>query len=141
MSLADKLTIRFDAGRRIFHLAAAEKLVINNEASLNELCLAVNHSLGEYAAHDRCYLAMDITNIAIDTQLLEQYSQFIKALYDKYLFADGLVHHGYQITRVTAQLAYNRKLLPDPHLFRNRDAALAYLQNLMAQNQQKASAK
>jgi hypothetical protein len=134
MNRMDGVILDFDESKRILIVSAEEKITLETKEALNMMCKVVSSLLGKYTSDDLCYMAMDISKIAIEPSLVAYYSEKVEFLCKNYLHPGGLVRFGFEITRVTAQMGHDKYLHTDPHLFRNRHEALEYLDKLISQN-------
>lgn len=138
--MTTKAIMEFDAETRTFHLSATERIHVSTEEQLNTLCWAVTEAVSQHAATSRCFLLVDISKIAIEPDLAQLYAEKIKKLGQKYLYPEGLVRYGSEITRVTARIGHDLFQLEAPHLFRTKAEALKYIGELRATYRRPASA-
>ena len=123
--------IEIDRQKGLLHLTAEGIIRIEDEAHLDQLCGEVGDVLDELPRDRRYCLMVNISLIVIVPELAKAYSEKVDYLCENFLYADGLVRYGHQITRLTARLSHEKYLHNDPHLFGTRQEAEDYLQELM----------
>lgn len=137
MSYLAELSLEYDPGTRIAELSAKKVLEINTADKLETLCNETGKLLFEATKGERCYMAVDISKIAIEPGLSLEYSKKIKFLRENFLYPDGLVRYGFEITRITIKLA-GLKSGELPILFNKREEAIIYLQELSEKHKEGA---
>ncbi|MEW5925138.1 MAG: hypothetical protein AB1746_14235 [Candidatus Zixiibacteriota bacterium] len=123
----------FDSERKILHLTAREKLVVETRAELNELCAAVTTVIKHHSKGERIYMIVDLAKFVIEPYLNEDYAKKIKSIYENYLLTNGLLRYGLGITRVTIKLGHAGYLDSDPNLFKTKKEAFAHVDKLITQ--------
>lgn len=132
------LLIEIDRDRGIVHLTADQIIRIEDGSQLEGFCRMVNDTFRELPQNRRYYLMVDISRIVIVPELARAYSEKVDFLCRNYLYAEGLVRYGHQITRLTARLGHEKYLRNDPHLFGTKQEAETYLSELSRKQAEKA---
>lgn len=135
----EELIVKFDPETRIVHLTARTSI---RPADLNEgmvLARRIEAIMKRFLGDGRGYLLTDYSTIIIEPKEVEEYSRWMKAMMEKYLYPGGIARYGFEISRINAQLAHQEYLGGTPNLFESYEAALAYLKGLIAQRQAERS--
>ena len=131
MSYIDKFVTEFDEENSILHLTSSEDIHINSIPQGMEFVKALTSILEKYTSENRCYLIVNIARIAVDPALSQQYAQTIINITEKFLYPDGIVGYGFQITRITSQISHEKNYLPgESRVFSNRQEAYSYIKRL-----------
>lgn len=132
------LIIEFDNEYRILHLSAAHPIHIETKEELTKTCHAVGSQLEKYVASERCFMVVDLSAMIIEPKLVDCYSRKVQNLCESYLYPGGLLRYGFQITRVTAKLGYEKGKLKDLLMFSNKQEAYNYIYDLIKSQKVKA---
>lgn len=132
-SFSKALQADFDPIDRIVHLSASQILQVNDYSQLIELCQAVEDKLEEFGP-ERMYMIVDLAKFSINPDLSEEYKTTIGLIGQKFLYPDGWVRYGYQITRVTIMLANDTEDTDHIGLFSTKKEAYQRIQELINQN-------
>ena len=127
-----KIAFDFDPAGRVLHMTARTKVRVSTTQDLHALCLKVQAELQAHIAGGRCYFIVDISMIAIDNHLANEYMRHVQKLLDAYIHPNGIARYGFEITRITAMEGHRHMAdEKDPHLFATRDEAYAYILGLI----------
>ena len=131
MNLND-IIIDYDPAGRVFHLTARHKIRISTTPELHALCHRVQEAFQEHAEGGRSYLIVDMSRIAIDDHLANEYARHVQLLLSLWIHPNGIARYGFEITRITAMEGHRHMTdEKDPHLFATRDEAYAYILGLI----------
>jgi hypothetical protein len=130
----EELIGKFDPETRIDHLTARREVRPANLAEGKILGDAIKAILKRFLGNGRGYLLTDYSRIVIEPKEVEEYSRILKELMDEYLYPGGIARYGFEISRINAQLAHQQYIGGEPNLFDTREAAVAYLKGLIAEN-------
>ncbi len=135
MGQNNNMIIEFDPETRILHLSARERIDIREECELNGLCSQVNDLIENLVDSDRIYLIVDLGKLIIDPGLAHQYGVKISKIFEKYIYPNGLVRYGMQITRITIKVGQAESMKSIPLPFKTKDEAFNYIRNLIKQKE------
>ncbi len=138
MSMADSIAVEFDKTRHVLHLSSIDRIEISQPPQLDGMCAMVSDLLARYGP-ERLYMIVDITNIVIDPSLSEVYGRKIRKIADKFLHPGGIARYGYQITRITIEMALSSDESLLGNLFSSRLAAELYIDNLILRSKDGAT--
>lgn len=139
MAIRDKISVDFDADRRIASFSTSERLHFSTSEQLQELYQATSAILDEIAGEEPCYVMVDLAKFVIEPALFGDYARLSAKIKEKYLYPDGMVGYGFEITRITVKLSYSGSF-ERPKLFSTRAEAEKYLESLISQRLQKTNA-
>ena len=135
--MADRiLQAEYDPEYRIVHITAEHAIRIRTLEEGLKLAEEVKELLAGYLGGERGYLIVDYSKIQIETRYIQQYSQFIKDLYNRFLFPDGLARYGMSISRVMANLSHRKYVSRPANLFGTKRDAYDFIRKLVKAKQE-----
>jgi len=126
----ENLIIGFDNEYRILHLSASPIIYVETKRELTKTRQVVGIQLDKYAARERCFMVENLSAMIIEPELVDYYSDKVQTLCDNFLYPGGLPRYDFQITRVTAQIEYDKGKLTVLLMFSNKQEAINYIYDL-----------
>ena len=127
----------FDPIRRVLHVSAERPVLVDDECALDEILNRVKHDLVESSGDGRCYLMLDISRIVVEPKLAGRFFMRLRQLRDDYLYPDGLVRYGLQISGRLVRIDRSKPDPDYPALVRTSHEARRYIDRLRLAMRQK----
>ena len=103
---------------------------MDDECALDEILNRVKHDLVESSGDGRCYLMLDISRIVVEPKLAGRFFMRLRQLRDDYLYPDGLVRYGLQISGRLVRIDRSKPDMDYPALVRTSHEARKYIDRL-----------
>ena len=127
----DCIVTEFDEQNRILHTAYSRRVHPATEEHLDIIFSAYKNKLALFAASERIYLIVDMSNLIIEPELKAGYAAQAKDIIEKYVKPHGVARYGFQITRITVRAGYDRYMHDNPNIFNSREEAYRYIYSLI----------